>query len=170
MFSCKFCEISKNAFSYRTPPLAATVLGLYLFITHPCIFYIFHQVVGKPFKFISSGLETNDTLVNETNFLSFLSLFVYSFSAIAWRSVQTVLYKYQYSCILIFSVIWLGTIRLKYTVIVLTLIWEFRWCKQKANRKTEILFLLFTLPTIYPYIRSERFHWLRAIYNSLWLL
>ena len=90
MFSSKFCETSKNTFSYRTPPVAATVLGLYLFITHPCIFYIFHQVVRKPFKFISSGLETNDSLVNETNFLSFLSLFVYSFSAIAWQSVQTV--------------------------------------------------------------------------------
>ena len=90
VFSCKFCETSKNTFSCRTPPVAATILGLYLFITHPCIFYIFHQVVRKPFKFISSGLETNDSLVNETNFLSFLSLFVYSFSAIAWQSVQTV--------------------------------------------------------------------------------
>ena len=90
MFSCKFCEISKNAFSYRTPPLAATVVGLYLFITHPYIFYIFHQVVQKPFKFISSGLETNDSLVNETNFVSFLLLFVYLFSDIAWQSVQTV--------------------------------------------------------------------------------
>ena len=44
----------------------------------------------KPFKFISSGRETNNSLVNETNFLSFLSLFVYTFSAIAWQSVQTV--------------------------------------------------------------------------------
>ena len=60
--------------------------------------------------------------------------------------------KYQYSCILIFSVLWLGTIRLKYTVIVLRLIWEFRWYKQKANRITEILFLLLTLLTIYPYM------------------
>ena len=65
-------------------------LGLYLFITHPCIFYIFHQIVSKPFKFISSGLETNHSLVNETNLVSFLPLFVYSFSAIAWQSVQTV--------------------------------------------------------------------------------
>ena len=90
VFPCKFCEISKTTFSYRVPPVASTVLGLYKFITHPCIFYIFHQVVLKPFKFISGGLETNDSLVNETNFLSFLSLFVYSFSAIAWQSVQTV--------------------------------------------------------------------------------
>ena len=69
--------------------MAATVLVSYLFITHPCIFYIFYQVLQKPFKFISSGLETNDSLVNETNFLSFLSLFVYSFLAIAGQSVPT---------------------------------------------------------------------------------
>ena len=25
MFSCEFCEISKNNFSYRTPPVAASV-------------------------------------------------------------------------------------------------------------------------------------------------
>ena len=25
VFSCEFCEISKNTFSYRTPPLAASV-------------------------------------------------------------------------------------------------------------------------------------------------
>ena len=25
MFSCEFCEISKNTFSYRTPPVAASV-------------------------------------------------------------------------------------------------------------------------------------------------
>ena len=25
VFSCKFCEISKNTFSYRTPPVAASV-------------------------------------------------------------------------------------------------------------------------------------------------
>ena len=89
-FPVNFFEISNNTFSYRTPPVAATVLALYLFITHPCIFYIFHQVVRKPFKFIKSGLETNDSLVNETNFLSFLSLFVYSFPAIAWQCVQAV--------------------------------------------------------------------------------
>ena len=68
------------------------------------------------------------------------------------------LYKYQYSCILILSVIWLGTIRLKYTVTVLRLIWEFRWYKQKANRRTKILFLLLTLLTIYPYMfQSDSF-------------
>ena len=25
VFSCEFCEISKNTFSYRTPPVAASV-------------------------------------------------------------------------------------------------------------------------------------------------
>ena len=25
VFSCEFCEISKNTFSYRTPPMAASV-------------------------------------------------------------------------------------------------------------------------------------------------
>ena len=27
MFSCEFCEISKNTFSYRTPPVAASAYG-----------------------------------------------------------------------------------------------------------------------------------------------
>ena len=31
MFSCEFCEISKNTFSYRTPPVAPSVF------THECI-------------------------------------------------------------------------------------------------------------------------------------
>ena len=28
MFSCEFCEISKNTFSYRTPPVAASGLTM----------------------------------------------------------------------------------------------------------------------------------------------
>ena len=28
VFSCEFCEISKNTFSYRTPPVAASVFYL----------------------------------------------------------------------------------------------------------------------------------------------
>ena len=27
VFSCEFCEISKNTFSYRTPPVAASVFN-----------------------------------------------------------------------------------------------------------------------------------------------
>ena len=60
----------------------------------------------------------------------------------------------------IFSVIWLGKIRLKSSVIVLRLIWEFRWYKEKANRRTEILFLLLTLLTIYPYMFQSDSFWL----------
>ena len=32
VFSCEFCEISKNTFFYRTPPVAASELCLKLFI------------------------------------------------------------------------------------------------------------------------------------------
>ena len=39
---------------------------------------------------------------------------MYSLSAIAWESDQQFLYKYQYQCILIISVICLGMKRLKY--------------------------------------------------------
>ena len=28
VFSCEFCEISKSTFSYRTPPVAASEIGL----------------------------------------------------------------------------------------------------------------------------------------------
>ena len=34
---------------------ASTLLALYLFITHPYIVFIFHQVVRKPFQFIKYG-------------------------------------------------------------------------------------------------------------------
>ena len=77
--------------------LASTLLALYLFFVHLCIFFIFHQVVWEAFKFINDGLQTNESLVNESNFPSFL-YFVYSFSAITWESVQTILYKNQYQC------------------------------------------------------------------------
>ena len=30
MFSCEFCEISKNSFSYRTPPIAASVMAVFI--------------------------------------------------------------------------------------------------------------------------------------------
>ena len=29
VFSCEFCEISKNSFSYRTPPVAASVCDIF---------------------------------------------------------------------------------------------------------------------------------------------
>ena len=56
VFSCGFYEIFKNTFSCRTTPVAVSVFALYLCITHHCIFFIFHQVVRKPFKFINNGL------------------------------------------------------------------------------------------------------------------
>ena len=56
---------------------ASTLLALYLFITHPCFLFISHQVVWKPFKFINNVPQTNEGLVNESNFPSFLSLCVF---------------------------------------------------------------------------------------------
>ena len=42
VFSCEFWEISKNTFSYRTPPVAASVknvIGLTMFYLSPVFFY-----------------------------------------------------------------------------------------------------------------------------------
>ena len=78
------------------------------------------------------------------------------------------LHKYQYQCTLIFSVIWLGMIRLKCDSFDTDM--GIRWCTKKANRKTEIRFMLFTLLTLHPYMPSEWFLWLRASYDLLRLL
>ena len=32
LFSCEFCEISKNTFYHRTPLVAASVLNIYLYV------------------------------------------------------------------------------------------------------------------------------------------
>ena len=37
VFSCEFCEISKNTFSYRTPPLAACVWFTFRFLIVGCL-------------------------------------------------------------------------------------------------------------------------------------
>ena len=80
----------------RTPFLTDHLrwLLLYLVYTHlsliPASFIFSIKLCESLSNLFSSGLETSDSLVNETNFLSFLSLFLYSFSAIAWQSVQTV--------------------------------------------------------------------------------
>ena len=66
------------------------------------------------------------------------------------------LYKYQYQSILIFLVIWLGVIQLKYKSFDTDMGSQTMQSKKKANRKTEILFLLFTLLTLYPYMPLER--------------
>ena len=53
----------------------------YLFYTYssliPASSFIFDQVVRKPFKFINNGLQTNQSLVNESKFPSFLCLCVF---------------------------------------------------------------------------------------------
>ena len=57
---------------------------------------------------------------------------------------------------LIFSVIWLGMIRLKYKSFDTDMGIQMMKIKNKANRKTEILLLLLTLLTLYPYMPLER--------------
>ena len=45
MFTCEFCEISKNAFSYKTPPVAASVgeeTGRIICYYLPFTFFFFH--------------------------------------------------------------------------------------------------------------------------------
>ena len=36
VFSCEFCEISKNTFFYRIPPVAASVITLFNVNDHQC--------------------------------------------------------------------------------------------------------------------------------------
>ena len=36
VFSCEFCEISKNTFSYRTPPVAASVITVLILLLASC--------------------------------------------------------------------------------------------------------------------------------------
>ena len=45
VFSCEFSEISKNTFSYRTPPVAAPTSTLFLCIS------IIHSQMAEPEKF-----------------------------------------------------------------------------------------------------------------------
>ena len=73
-----------------------------------------------------------------------------SLLVIAWEMSKQFLYKYQYQCILIFLVVWLGMIRLKHYSFDVDM-----GIKKKTNRK--ILSLLFTLLTLYSYMPSERF-------------
>ena len=58
MFSCEFCEISKNTFSYRTPPVAAS-------ISHKnSIFIEIYNSFIEPFQtnFVISYYEINKAL------------------------------------------------------------------------------------------------------------
>ena len=101
-----FHNIPVNSFTF---PL----LVLYLFITHPSFFFIFPQVAGVPLKFINHVLQANESFLNGLNFPSFLYLCIHSGPSLVKMSKQF-LYKYRYQRILIFSVICLGKMRLKY--------------------------------------------------------
>ena len=76
----------------RLNSFASALLVLWLFLTHPCFFFILHQVVGKPFKFINNSLQTIEIFLNESNFLSFLSLYIHSGPSLGKMSKQF-LYK-----------------------------------------------------------------------------
>ena len=76
-FKCKHHQQVNNIYKIHVNFYTFTLLALYLFITHPCFFFIFHRVVRKPFKFINNVLQINESLVNESNFPSFLSFCVF---------------------------------------------------------------------------------------------
>ena len=40
VFSCEFCEISKNTFSYRTPPVAASAPTILILVENISVFCI----------------------------------------------------------------------------------------------------------------------------------
>ena len=71
LFKCKYHYITLYSCDF--------FFALCLFITQPCFFFIFHQVVRKPFKFINNGIQANKSLANKSNFPSFLSLCVFLF-------------------------------------------------------------------------------------------
>ena len=101
-----FHNIHVNSFTF-------SLLVLYLFITHPSFFFIFPQVVRIPFKFINHVLQANESFLNGSNFPSFHNLCIRSGPSLGKMSKQFQ-YKYRYQRILIFSVIWLGMMQLKY--------------------------------------------------------
>ena len=92
---------------------ASTFLASYLFVTHPCFFF-FHQVVRKLLKFINNVLQTNESFLSESNFPSFLSLCAFILGHLFGKMFQQFPYKYLYHSILIFLVISLGMIPIKY--------------------------------------------------------
>ena len=81
----------------------AHITYLNLFTTHPCFIFILHQAVGKSLKFTNDGPQTHKSLVNESNFPSFLSLCVFILGHRLGKCPNN-LCKYQ--SILIFPVIW----------------------------------------------------------------
>ena len=84
---------------------AFLLIVLSLFMTHPCFFFISHQILGKSFKFVNHVLQTNESFVPESNFSSSLSLSLsLSHSGpFLWEMSKQFLYKYQYQPILCFG-------------------------------------------------------------------
>ena len=41
VFSCEFCEISKNTHFYRTPPVAVSDTGIRLFVFIACVLFLY---------------------------------------------------------------------------------------------------------------------------------
>ena len=83
LVTCRF-ELVTHGFELVTRGFElVTCVLLFHFITHPCFFFIFHQVVLKTFKFNNNVLQTNESFLNESNFPIF-SLFGYSFLTFAW--------------------------------------------------------------------------------------
>ena len=76
-FKRKHHQQVNNIYKIHVNFYAFRLLALYLFITHPCFFFIFHRVVRKPFKFVNNVLQINESLINELNFPSFLSFCVF---------------------------------------------------------------------------------------------
>ena len=59
VFSCEFCEIFKNAFLYRTPPMAASQIHncFWQVFVHKCRFVISDILSFKSACFSSTTLE-----------------------------------------------------------------------------------------------------------------
>ena len=74
MFSCEFCKIFKNTFSYRTPPVAASVTLPYCVVKKPLnnlsVLIILRPVFGKGPVFLG---ETNSGLQLFKNFNKYFS-------------------------------------------------------------------------------------------------
>ena len=52
LFKCKCINKSMILHNIHVIIIASTLLALYLFISHPCIFFIFHQIVRKPLNLL----------------------------------------------------------------------------------------------------------------------
>ena len=64
VFSCEFCEISKNTFLYRTPPVAASV----------CANDYSLHITGKDLKLVKSIVEKDFSAVTDWFYENFMIL------------------------------------------------------------------------------------------------